>query len=78
MFQYAAVLGISNKTGHIPVANIKDSDLGCFELGGAKDGIEMQSLIYNEPEFSFDEKVFTYVTHTNFHFYSRLRKDCSI
>jgi len=65
MFQYAAVLGISEKTGHTPIANIEASDLFCFELGGATQGIELESVIYNEPNFSFDERVFNFPSDRN-------------
>jgi len=65
MFQYAAVLGIAEKTGHTPIANIEASDLFCFELGGATQGVELESVIYNEPNFSFDERVFDFPSDRN-------------
>ena len=47
MFQYAALLGLANETGHTPVANLSASDLpDCFVLGSIEDKINY--FLYSE------------------------------
>ena len=61
MFQYAALLGISDKTGAKPVFNIDNTYLGsCFELGSVENGVGSNyNALFNEPSFSFDEIAFS-------------------
>ncbi|MAL45726.1 alpha-1,2-fucosyltransferase [Hyphomonas sp.] len=60
MFQYAATLGISQKTGHDPWYNVDKTYLkDCFELGSVNSGLnESVEVACVEPDFTFNENFF--------------------
>jgi len=58
MFQIAAVLGVSEKTGHTPIANLSNSTLpDGFELIGVEDAVVTEGGVYFEKDFSYNEEI---------------------
>jgi len=84
MFQYAALLGIANKTGYVPWYDSTKTGKNCtlhnvFNLSGFEDVLQWKQIselkrVWKEPHFHFCEDAFSVKEGTGLHGYLQSEK----